>query len=284
MSASKAKHIAVALTVAGSDSGGGAGVQADLRTFSSFGVFGASAITAITSQSPFEVSRVDAVPPAAVRSQIQAVLKPLGVSAVKTGMLYGASTVKAVAEELAASGLPLVVDPVMVSTSGAALVKPDAVAAMRSRLLPLAAWITPNIPEAELLAGFKIKCEADMVRAAILFQGLWDCACVVKGGHLSGGSKAAVDIVCAEGSLFRLSSPRVPVSGRAGHGTGCTFSAALTAGLANGEPWRKAIVSAKAFVLSSLSNPVRLSGELLAMFPSKPSKSLLAGVSLEKIE
>jgi len=285
LSASKAKRIAVALTVAGSDSGGGAGVQADLRAFSSLGVFGASAITAATSQNPLSVSRVDAIPPQGVRAQMRAVLSALDVSAVKTGMLYGASTVKAVAEELSGSKLPLVVDPVMVSTSGAPLMKKDAVAAMRRFLLPMASWITPNIPEAELLAGFKIKDEAGMIRAALEFERLWGCSCVVKGGHMSAGaSRRAVDIVRSGGALYRLSSPRVKVSGKADHGTGCSFSAAFAAELAKGRPWPKALVVAKAFVLSSLSNPVKISGKILAMFPSAQLESALAGVSLERIK
>ena len=278
------KNIAVALTVAGSDSGGGAGVQADLRTFSAFGVFGCSSLTALTSQNPLEVRRVDAVPVKGVVAQIETVADALRISAVKTGMLYSAQTVKAVASSLSKLKLPLVVDPVAVSTSGVALLKGDAVSAMRSKLLPIATWATPNIPEAELLASLKIRSEDEMLFAAQEFHRRWGCSCVVKGGHFKGDSKRSSDIVCHKGVLYRLSTPRVKIRAASDHGTGCTFSAALAALLAKEASWEEALLGAKGFVYASLSSPVRISSKLYAMFPP-PSfeRPLNDSVKLERL-
>lgn len=276
-------NIAVALTIAGSDSGGGAGVQADLRAFSAFGVFGCSAITALTSQNPLEVRRVDAVPVKGVSAQIETVADAVRVSAVKTGMLYGASTVKAVAACLSKLNLPLVVDPVAVSTSGAPLLKPDAVGALRSKLLPLATWATPNIPEAELLTGMDIRTEQDMLFAAFEIHRLWGCSCVVKGGHFKGDAKRSSDIVCHEGVLYRLSTPRVKVLPGSDHGTGCSFSAALTALLAKGESWDKALLGAKSFIYASLASPVRISSKLYAMLPSVSGPSFKVSAKLDRL-
>ena len=277
------ENIAVALTVAGSDSGGGAGIQADLRTFAALGVFGASAITALTSQNPLEVRRVDAVAVKGVVTQIEAVADALRLSAIKTGMLFSAQTVRAVASALSKLKLPLIVDPVAVSTSGVALLKPDAVAALRSKLLPAATWITPNIPEAELLLSVKIRNEKSLLAAALESNRRWGCSCVIKGGHYTGDSLRSSDIVCHKGSLYRLSSPRVKIRQAADHGTGCTFSAAFCALLARGERWDKALVGAKSFVYASLSHPRRISPKLLAMFPSESGISAVEDLVLEKL-
>ena len=155
-----------ALSIAGSDSGGGAGIQADLRTFNAFGVYGCTAITAVTSQNPKKVARIDAIPAEGVVSQIETVLEAIRVRCAKTGMLFSAEIVSAVAACMARHELPLVVDPVMVSTSGSMLLKEDAVEALKNELFPLADWITPNLPEAELLLGRKLKGEADYIDAA----------------------------------------------------------------------------------------------------------------------
>jgi len=279
---SAGKHIATALTIAGSDSGGGAGIQADLRTFSSLGVFGCSAITALTSQNPLEVRRVDAIPVEGVKAQIETVSSQMRVAAVKTGMLYSAGIVKAVAETLSKIKAPLVVDPVAVSTSGVMLLKSSAVGALKTHLLPLADWMTPNIPEAELLLGRKISCESAMAEAALECHERWDCSCIVKGGHAVGDAKHSVDIVCHKCKLYRLVSKRVEVKAHSDHGTGCTFSAALAALLANGAEWEIALVGAKAFVLASLAEPRQVSPKISVMFPPEgvlPIKS----VSLERL-
>ncbi len=276
-------NIAVALTVAGSDSGGGAGVQADLRTFAALGVFGCSAITALTSQNPLEVRRVDAVSPKAVEAQIEAVSSQIGLSAAKTGMLYGASTVRMAASLLAKLKIPLVVDPVAVSTSGAPLLKREAVSALRSKLLPVASWATPNIPEAELLASVKIRSEEEMLSAALEFHRRWGCSCVVKGGHFAGDAKRSSDIVCRKGVLYRLSTPRLKVLRASDHGTGCTFSAAFAALLAKGQPWDEALLGAKAFVYASLASPVKISSKLYAMFPPSSGLQQDCQAKLEKL-
>ena len=277
-------EIAAALTVAGSDSGGGAGVQADLRTFSALGVFGCSAITALTSQSPLEVRRVDAAPVKAVSAQIETVAAAIDIRAVKTGMLFSSAIVRAVAESISKLGVPLVVDPVAVSTSGSRLLKPDAVSAMKSKLLPLASWLTPNLPEASLLLGREIASEREMFEAAVECERRWGCATVIKGGHFKGSAKHSIDIVCHKGELYKLSSPKAAVKRHSDHGTGCTFSAALAALLAKGLPWTDALLGAKSFVFSSLASPVRLSSKAYAMFPPRCPQGVANGVSLERVK
>ena len=257
----------VALTVAGSDSGGGAGIQADLRTFNAFGVFGCSAITAVTGQNPDEVRRIDPIPAEGVRSQMAAVLDRFQVGCIKTGMLAEQSIVRAVAAELRRRRLPLVVDPVMVATSGAVLLQPDAVDAVSTELLPLADWITPNLPEAELLLGRTLKDEADYSRAAADCASQWNCRCFLKTGHDPRERREAVDyLAMPDGTLFTISSPRIDEHG-ASHGTGCTLSAALAAELAMREPWKRAVCAAKAFVLGSLAESVAVGKNLEAMYP-----------------
>ncbi len=267
--------IPVALTIAGSDSGGGAGVQADLRTFSACGIFGASAITAVTSQNPQKVSRVDALSPEAVRTQIEIVFEALNVRAVKTGMLFSADIIAAVANSLKDKKCPVVVDPVMVSTSRVRLLKDDALEILQSDILPIADWITPNFPEAELLAGFPIQSVQDAVRAAETIAAKWDTCVIVKGGHAEGESEAA-DIVCTTERTFKLAAARLQLPPYAAHGTGCTFSAALTAALAQGQNDLQALFSAKAFVLGSLAEARSIGKtgmDVYGMFPpSHPEK------------
>lgn len=275
--------MAVALTIAGSDSGGGAGIQADLRTFSTLGVFGTSAITASTSQNPLAVKRVDAVPVEGVVAQIEAVRSAFTPGAVKTGMLFDARIAKAVAEALSKREAPLVVDPVAVSTSGSPLLKASAVSVLRSELLPLATWATPNIPEAGLLLKSSVEDEYDMIEAALEFNARWGCSCVLKAGHLKGSASRSVDVVCHEGELYKLSSPRLKIKDRADHGTGCTFSAALAALLARGETWDAALLGAKAFVFASLAQAVRLAPGIMAMFPPEPDSLDSLDIRLERI-
>ncbi len=254
-----------AMTIAGSDSGGGAGIQADLRTFSYFRVFGCSAITAVTFQNPLEVTGIEPVSPEGVKAQIETVRKAIDLKAAKTGMLFSAGIIEAAADAMRDFTGPLVVDPVMISTSGKKLLQDDAIDAMRKKMLPIASWITPNLPEAEALTGHPIKSTADAVAAARECAEKWGCSVVVKGGHAEGPE--AADIVVHLGHCLLLSAPRVPVLGNSDHGTGCTFSAALTALLANGTEWKDALIRAKAFVSASLGYPVCLSGDVLGMFP-----------------
>jgi hydroxymethylpyrimidine kinase/phosphomethylpyrimidine kinase len=262
----KTRKIPVALTIAGSDSGGGAGIQADLRTFASYGVFGCSAITAVTAQNPCEVRRVDALPACSVKAQLESVFDEFNVGSVKTGMLFDTGIIRAVSKFLSTrGGINVVVDPVMVSTSGAILLKKDAVTAVSEMLFPVATWVTPNIYEAELLLGRKIGNENEMMRAAADFAEKWNCACIVKGGHLKIKGSIKVDAVAYDGRLYRLSSPEIET--QAGHGTGCTFSAAIAAGFALGHHWETALLSAKSFVYGSLVESVMPGGRIHAMFP-----------------
>ena len=260
-----------AMTIAGSDSGGGAGIQADLRTFSFFRVFGTSVITAVTSQNPLEVTRIDAIAPDGVQAQIETVRKAVDVAAVKTGMLFSAEIISAVAAVMRDFSGPVVVDPVMVSTSGRKLLQEPAIEAVRTNLLPLASWMTPNLPEAEVLTGHSIESDAAAIAAARECADKWGCSVVMKGGHAEGPE--AADIVVHDGRCLLLSTPRLPVVGNSDHGTGCTFSAALTALLARGTDWQEALILSKSFVLASLSHPVRLSDRAAGMFP--PEEDLI---------
>ncbi len=261
------KFYPTALTIAGSDSGGGAGIQADLRTFSAYGVFGCCAVTAVTSQNPHEVRRIDVIPAEGVRSQMSAVLDAFSVGCVKTGMLAGRDVVRAVADELRRRSVTLVVDPVMVATSGAPLLESGATDAVMNELLPLADWMTPNLPEAELLLGRALRNDDDFRSAAVDCARRWQCFCWLKTGHDPRPRRRSTDYIAApDGDLFAIASPLV-ADRRAAHGTGCTLSAALTAQLALRETWRRAARSAKAFVLGSLSETVTVGPGLEAMYP-----------------
>ncbi|HET9598892.1 MAG TPA: bifunctional hydroxymethylpyrimidine kinase/phosphomethylpyrimidine kinase [Anaeromyxobacteraceae bacterium] len=238
----------VALTIAGSDSGGGAGIQADLRTFAAHGLHGASAITAVTAQNSREVRSWQALAPSLVRSQIEAVCDDMTVAAVKTGMLATAAIVEEVAALAEAGRLPrLVVDPVMYAKSGDRLVDPTAEQAYVQRLLPRAAILTPNLAEAEALLGRRIGDPADMREAAAELAGRTGAAVLLKGGRLRGD---AVDVLCAGGRTTELRSERV--AGGMEHGAGCTLSAALCARLALGDGLEDAVRAAKAYVTAAL--------------------------------
>jgi hydroxymethylpyrimidine/phosphomethylpyrimidine kinase len=244
----------IALTVAGSDSSGGAGIQADLKTFTALGVYGASVITALTAQNTRGVAAVEAVGPDFVLAQMEAVLADLDVAAVKTGMLANAAIVTAVAQRLARRAragrpLPVIVDPVMVATSGDVLLSADAVDAVREQLAPLAALLTPNLAEAAQLLGTDMADSeaAAQAQAEALFA---RCACPVllKGGHGAGAD--AVDLFYDGRSLTRFARPRLET--RHTHGTGCVLSAAIAALIARGAPLKAAIAGAKAFVWQGL--------------------------------
>jgi hydroxymethylpyrimidine/phosphomethylpyrimidine kinase len=237
-----------ALTIAGSDSGGGAGIQADLKTFSAFRVFGMSVITAVTAQNSLGVQGVENLPPAFVAQQLRSVLEDFGADAAKCGMLSTAPIIEAVATELASRRVEkLVVDPVMVAKSGDRLLQPEARAALADRILPLALLVTPNLPEAEVLAGMRVAEPEDMEEAARRIHTMGPRYVLVKGGHLKGD---ATDLLWNGREFTRFSTPRVDSPNT--HGTGCTFSAAIAAGLARGQALGDAIRSAKAYVTRAI--------------------------------
>ena len=238
----------VVLTVAGSDSGGGAGIQADLRTFAAHGVHGTSAITAVTAQNSVAVLDWVALEPRMVVAQMEAVASDMDVAAVKTGMLATAAIVSAVAGALERLRLPLVVvDPVMVAKSGDRLLDRDAETAYRERLLPLATVVTPNLPEAEALLGRPVRTLVEMREAARALRAMGPRAVVVKGGHLEGD---AVDVFWDGERLEDLPASRIDT--RNTHGTGCTYSAAIAARLALGEPPLDAVRGAKAYLTEAI--------------------------------
>lgn len=247
----------VALTIAGSDSGGGAGIQADLKTFAALGVFGTSAITAVTAQNTLGVTAVETLSPAIVRAQIDAVLGDLGADAVKTGMLATRELVETVAAALRSHRpRPLVVDPVMVAKSGHRLLDDDAVAAVIAELLPLADVVTPNAEEAAVLTGRPVRTEDEARGAADRILAMGPRAVVLKGGHLA--TDDVVDLlVTAEGAVA-LRGPRHP--GRHTHGTGCTFAAAMAAVLARGGGREQAFREARAYVDGAIRNAPQLGG------------------------
>ena len=241
----------VALTIAGSDSGGGAGIQADLKTFHAFGVFGTSAVTAITVQDTLGVHGVHAVPVDVVRRQIDVVAADLHPLACKTGMLATAELVEAVAERIDALGLPaFVLDPVMAATSGDRLLDRDAESAVNDLLLPLATVITPNLDEASLLMGRPVTTQAEMIDAGRELVDRGAAAALVKGGHLEGDR--VIDVLIDSEGLRTWS--RRKIATRSTHGTGCTLSAAIAAGLAHGRPLRTAVDDALDFTHRAIAS------------------------------
>lgn len=241
----------VALTIAGSDSGGGAGIQADLKTFTALGVHGTSVLTAVTAQNPRRVLAVHEIPPRIVTAQLRAVFTELRPAAIKTGMLYSPEVITAVARFLKAHGrgIPLVVDPVMVATSGAVLLRPEAVSALTRQLFPLATLLTPNLAEAEHLLGETISTTQAMHDAAQELHTRFGCAVLVKGGHLRGGHMVP-DVLYDGRTLHVFRGRRLAVPST--HGTGCTLSAAITAMLAHGCGLACAVGCAKAYVSCAL--------------------------------
>jgi hydroxymethylpyrimidine/phosphomethylpyrimidine kinase len=241
----------VALTIAGSDSGGGAGIQADLKTFAALGVHGTSAITCLTAQNPRWVLAVEPGSPKIVRQQMLAVFEELRPAAVKTGMLFSAEIIRVVADFLRKQrSTPLVVDPVMVSTSGARLLKPAAIKILQEQLLPLAALVTPNLDETVVLTGRRIASVEHMRAAARDLHARFGCAVLVKGGHLR-GQREAVDIFFDGQREHLLHAPFI--RGVSTHGTGCTYSAAITAALALGHDLPRAVAIGKKFVTAAIA-------------------------------
>jgi hydroxymethylpyrimidine/phosphomethylpyrimidine kinase len=239
-----------ALTIAGSDSGGGAGIQADLKTFAARGVFGMSVLTALTAQNTIGVQGVFEIPPDFIELQIESVVGDLGVDAVKTGMLSSASIIEAVARKVREHGLtPLVVDPVMVAKSGDALLHAEARQALIQELLPLATVVTPNLHEAGVLCGFEVATLDDMRRAARAIHALGPRYVVVKGGHLSDQAEA-IDLLFDGGSFQEYRAARLQTHND--HGTGCTFASAIAAELAKGKAVSEAVGIAKEYLTQVL--------------------------------
>lgn len=245
-----------ALTIAGSDSGGGAGIQADIKTFQELGVFGMSAITAITAQNTLGVQGVYPLPVEAVRQQIQSIGQDMGTDALKTGMLFSSEIIQVVAEQIEHfKWQNVVIDPVMIAKGGAPLLQEQAVAALKKYLLPLATVITPNIPEAEVLTGLTIKTPEDRKEAARYLWNLGAAHVVIKGGH--GAEEAEVVDLLYDGREFteyksrRINTPNT-------HGTGCTFAAAVTAELAKGRGVKEAVQVAKAFIQAAIENQIEI--------------------------
>ena len=242
------------LTIAGSDSSGGAGIQADLRTFAKLGVHGASVVTCVTAQNPSAVSAIHPTPAKVVVEQLDSVFLSLSIRALKTGMLYSRSIIDAVAKLLAKRRcLQLVVDPVMFSSSGTPLLRSSAVAALAERLFPLAKLITPNLAEAAALAKFSVREPQDMREAARAIHEKFGCAVLVKGGHLK--TTKAIDLFYSSDEEFLLSSSRV--KRMAPPGTGCTYSAAISAFLGKGEPLTQAVEQAKQHMADSFAGVYR---------------------------
>ena len=249
------KQLPITLTIAGSDSGGGAGVQADLKTFAALGVHGTSAITCVTAQNPRAVTGIQPIRATLVRGQIEAVFAELPPAAVKTGMLFSADLIHVVVEFFARGFRPpLIVDPVMVATSGAVLLKPAAIRLLKERLLPLATLVTPNLDEAEILVGRKLQSLADLEAAAREIHRVFGCAALVKGGHLR-SLPAATDVFFDGRKMIRLVAPFVQDVST--HGTGCTYSAAITAFLARGESLPCAVAAAKRYITRAIRGSYR---------------------------
>jgi hydroxymethylpyrimidine/phosphomethylpyrimidine kinase len=247
--------VARALSIAGSDSGGGAGIQADLNTFAALGVFGTTAITAVTVQNTTGVSGYEELDPSTVHDQIVAVVSDIGVDAAKTGMLASARIVGAVAEAAEDVGLPnLVVDPVFVSKHGNPLLAPDAVDALRTKIVPLATLVTPNLPEAAGLAGFDVRTPDDMRAAAEAILRLGARAVLVKGGHLE--SASADDLFFDGRRLLWIEAPRLPTKDT--HGTGCVLSAAIAASLARGDDLVTSVRKGKRFVTRAIEHALAI--------------------------
>ena len=238
------------LVIAGSDSGGGAGIQADIKTITALGAFAATAITALTAQNTVGVHGVMAVPPDFIRQQIAVVMDDIGADVIKIGMLGDVATIETVCDALEAfaAGVPVVLDPVMVAKGGQALLARDAVAVLRQRLLPMARVITPNLPEAEALTGLTIRTEAEMRVAALALLALGVPAVLLKGGHLE--SDTVVDLLATGAGIEAFSDARIDT--RHTHGTGCTTASAVAAGLAQGLSLRDAVIRARGYVRAAI--------------------------------
>ena len=249
MSNAKAPDRPKALTIAGSDSGGGAGIQADLKTYAAFGVYGTSVITAVTAQNTLSVDAVQEINGDVIAKQIDAVMSDIGAHAVKTGMLSNTEIIEVVAAGIRRHSITnLVVDPVMIAASGARLLREDASAVLKSELIPLSLVVTPNIPEAEVLTGMQIDNGPSVERAARQIYDLGAKNVIIKGGHASG--EESIDILFDGAGFHEFSAPRINTKNT--HGTGCTFSSAIASGLAKGDDVFTAVQTAKNYVTEAI--------------------------------
>jgi len=248
----------IALTIAGSDSGGGAGIQADLKTFQELGVFGTSAITAVTAQNTHGVAAIQPIDVDIVTAQIKAVIEDFNVGAVKTGMLFSSEIIHAVADAIRNCGIPLVIDPVMIAKGGASLLKDAAVEALKTELIPLSTIVMPNVPEAEVLTGIKIETDLDIKKAAEHIIALGANSVIIKGGHRMDAPFAEDFFMSANGDHFAVRSPWIITKDT--HGTGCTYAAALTAFLADGKELKEAVISAKQFIHAAIGDGLGIGG------------------------
>ena len=280
------KSYPAALTVSASDACGSSGIQADLRTFNAFGVFGCSVVTAVASPNPRLAGRVDLLPGASVAAQIEAVISGLGAVSVKSGMLGSAENVEALASAVKKYKLSLVCDPAIYSSAGSRWLDDDGVAALKQQLLPLAGWITPGIREAELLLGTDIRSIDDQIRAAAELQKQFGSPVLLKGGDA--GNNAAkgklpriTDVVCRNGELWKISSLKADVPVSASYGAGCTLSAALAASFALELSWKEAVCESRSFVMGSLIENIRIGNDLYAMYP--PGNDYMNSIQLESV-
>jgi len=242
----------IVLTIAGSDCSAGAGIQADLKTFSRFDTFGLTAVTCVVSETPRTVRHVHPVPPEIVADQVRLLLDSYPVAAIKTGMLFSPEHIAAIAEILATRSIPIVVDPVMLASSGDSLIEHAALSAYHQLLLPLASVITPNLPEASALLGRQITTLADLEPAACELALLYQTHCLLKGGHLPAATERLDLLAGPDGSLHRFAAPWL--DSPASHGTGCTLAAAIAAGLAHRHPLPTAVANAKQFVSAAIAS------------------------------
>lgn len=236
------------LIIAGSDSSGGAGIQADIKTCAAFGAYSTTAITAVTAQNTLGVQQVELMPAELVRGQIKSVLSDIGADVIKIGMLGSADIIDVVAEEIEEADAFIILDPVMVATSGDALLETKAIETLKTKLLPLADLVTPNVPEAELLTGLKIEDVDDLTKAGDALLKMNVYAALMKGGHLDG--KSVVDVLVSEEGANIMSGPRI--RSRHTHGTGCTLASAVAACMALGAPLEEAVMNAREFVFQAI--------------------------------
>ncbi len=242
------------LIIAGSDSGGGAGIQADIKTCAAFGAYSATAITALTAQNTLGVQRIDLIDPEMVRAQIQSVMSDIGADVIKIGMLGSAEIINVVAEEIADVQALVVLDPVMVSTSGDKLLAEDAIEALKTKLVPLCDVITPNAPEAAILTGLQVGDVEDLSKAGQALLDMGAYAALMKGGHLKG--KTLVDVLVSEDGASIMTGPRI--HSRHTHGTGCTLASGIAAALALGAPLEEAVSAARDYVYEAIRTAPKL--------------------------
>ena len=271
-----------ALTISGSDSGGSAGIQADLRTFNAYGVFGCSAITAVVSQNPRQTLRTDLTDPDSVAAQIDACMQEINIHFAKCGMLFSDGIIRTVAARISEYNTSLICDPVIFTASGREMPDKSAFTLLCDLIFPLSSWITPAAAEAEIICGKKISSFDDMLKSAAAISAEFGTSVIIRGGNIATG-KTAADAVCHQGRLYKLYSPRSKRAGEAAaHGAGCTFSAALTAGAAMDFQWKQALCEAKAFVHGSMEETVHIGDNSDVMYP--PTVDNIRNIHLEEIK